>query len=93
MKPDLVAAITAFNKASQPAVALLVTRDGRTEATLPRLGVQITVADATMDPSVKVTAKDIALLCEEARLAAAPVLTLLDAGLAALRVQTSHANA
>ena len=85
MKTELLAAIAAFNTSSQPEITVLTTRDGRTVATLPRLGQEITVGDATMNSRVKVTVTDMALLCEEARLASAPGLSLLDAALAALR--------
>lgn len=85
MKTDVFAAIAAFNKSSQPEITVLTTRDGRTVAKLPRLGHEIVIAESTLNPSIKVTAKDMAMLCEEARLASAPGLALLDVGLAALK--------
>ena len=90
MKTDLLAAIEAFNKSCQPDIALLVTRDGRTVAKLPRVGQEIVVKETPLNQSIKVTSKDLALLCEEARLASAPGLALLDAGLAALKGHTKE---
>ena len=85
MKPDLVAAIESFNKTCQPVITLLVTRDGRTVAKLPRSGQEIVVKGSLLNPTVKVTPHDLACLCEEARLAVAPGWALLEFGLAALK--------
>jgi len=82
---DLTAAIEAFNKSSRPQINVSSTRDTRVIAQLPRVGREIIVGDA--DPAysdAKVTAKDIAWLCEEARRASAPGMALLEDGLAAL---------
>jgi|GEM_PF-1349582 len=81
---NLTAAIEAFNLASEPKIELFTSRDGRVEATLPRLGRKVLVEGSPFNHDVKVTAADAAALCEEARLASAPGLALLDAGLAAL---------
>ena len=89
MKTDLLAAIAAFNKSSQPQITVLTTRDGRTLAKLPRVGRDIVVQETALNPSVKVTPGGLALLCEEARLASAPGLALLDAGLAALKTHAA----
>ena len=89
MKTDLLAAIATFNKSSQPEITVLTTRDGRTVAKLPRTDHEITVKGTSLNPSVKVTAKDLAWLCEEAHLASAPGLALLEAALAVLKVQAN----
>ena len=81
---DLVAAIEAFNKTGKPPIELLVARDGRTVAKLPRLGREIVVKGTVLNPRVKVSSQDIALLCEEAQLAIAPGMALLEAALAAM---------
>jgi hypothetical protein len=81
----LITAIEAFNKSSSPQIEVFGTRDTRTVAQLPRVGRDIIVEDA--DPSysdAKVTADDIAWLCEEARRASAPGMALLEAALSAL---------
>ncbi len=80
---DLTAAIDAFNESSSPQIGIATTRDGRQIAQLPRVDREIVVGDATHS-DVKVTAEDIAWLCEEARRAFAPGLALLEAGLSAL---------
>ncbi len=80
----LVAAIEAFNKTSQPAIDVFVARDGRTVAKLPRLGREIVVKGTSLNPKLKVSSQDIALLCEEAQLAIAPGMALLEAALAAM---------
>lgn len=85
MTLDLVAAIETFNKSSQPDITLLVTRDGRTVAKLPRVGQEIVVKETKLNPAIHVTAKDLAWLCEEARLASAPGQALLAAGLDGLK--------
>jgi hypothetical protein len=89
---DLTTAIEAFNQAGEPKIELLTTRDGRVVAKLPRLGREIVVEGSRFNPDVKVTAADVAGLCEEARLAAAPGLALLDAGLGALGEVASRAG-
>jgi hypothetical protein len=81
---NLTAAIEAFNQASEPKIELLTTRDARVVATLPRLGREVIVEGSRFNHDVKVTAADVAAVCEEARLASKPGLALLDAGLAAL---------
>jgi hypothetical protein len=81
---NLIAAIEAFNKSSQPPIELLVTRDGRTVAKLPRVAREIVVKETSLNKDVKVTPQDVAWLCEEARLASAPGMALLEAGLGAL---------
>jgi hypothetical protein len=81
---NLVSAIEAFNKTGQPPIELTVTRDGRTVARLPRLGKQILVKGTTRTPQLKVSSQDVALLCEEAQLAIAPGMALLESALAAM---------
>ena len=81
---DLTAAIEAFNTSSQPQIELLTTRDARVIATLPRVNREIIVKDSSFNEAVKVTAADIAWLCEEARRAIAPGMALLEAALGAL---------
>ena len=80
----LVAAIGAFNQHSQPRIELQQRLDGCTVARLPRLGREIVVKSADLDPRLKVSSQDIALLCEEAQLAIAPGMALLEAALAAM---------
>ena len=80
----LVAAIEAFNQHGQPRIELQVTRDGRTLAMLPRLSRQIVVKGSALNPKLKVSSQDIALLCEEAQLAIAPGMSLLESALAAM---------
>ena len=85
MKTTLISAIEAFNESSKPPIEVFSTRDTRTVAKLPRVGREIIVADA--DPSysdAKVTAEDVAWLCEEARRASAPGMALLEAALSTL---------
>lgn len=81
---NLVAAIEAFNRISQPKIELRVTRDDRMVARLPRLGREIVVKSAASNPRLQVSTQDIALLCEEAQLAVAPGMALLEAALAAM---------
>jgi hypothetical protein len=78
------AAIEAFNASSQPQIELLTTRDARVVAKLPRVKRDILVESSPFNTDVKVTATDIAWLCEEARRAAAPGMALLEAALGAL---------
>jgi hypothetical protein len=80
---DLRAAIEAFNESSSPQISVNPTRDGRHIAHLPRVEREIIVRDAT-HTDAKVTAEDIAWLCEEARRASAPGMALLEAGLSSL---------
>jgi len=81
---NLVAAIEAFNQHSQPRIELQPRRDGRTVALLPRLGREIVVKGGELNPRLKVSSQDIALLCEEAQLAIAPGMALLEAALATM---------
>ena len=81
---DLVTAIETFNKTGQPPIELQVARDGRTLARLPRLGREIVVRGTRLNPKPKVSTQDIALLCEEAQLAIAPGMALLETALAAM---------
>jgi hypothetical protein len=81
---NLVAAIEAFNLQGQPHIRLQLRADGRTVALLPRLGREILVKSAPAHPQLKVTSQDIALLCEEAQLAIAPGMALLETALAAM---------
>lgn len=80
---DLIAAIRAFNESSSPQISVGTTRDGSEVAHLPRVDREIIVEDAEFSDA-KVTAEDIAWLCEEARRASAPGMALLEAGLSAL---------
>ena len=81
---NLVAAIEAFNQHGQPRIELQVARDGRTLARLPRLGKEIVVKGSQLNPRLKISSQDIALLCEEAQLAIAPGMALLESALAAM---------
>jgi hypothetical protein len=81
---DLFSAIEAFNNASSPKIKLLPKRDGRVNASLPRTGHTILVVDSQFKQDVKVSERDLALLCQEARTAAAPANALLDAALGAM---------
>jgi len=80
---DLTAAIEAFNESSQPQINVGPTRGGLMIAHLPRVDREITVEDVGA-ANVRVTEKDIAWLCEEARRASAPGMALLEAALSAL---------
>ena len=81
---SLVAAIEAFNQHSQPRIELQQRRDGRIVALLPRLGKEIVVKCCDSGSRPKVSSQDVALLCEEAQLAIAPGMALLEAALAAM---------
>jgi hypothetical protein len=81
---SLTAAIEAFNESSQPQIALQPSRDGRVTAHLPRVGRDVLVEGSPFNHEVKVTAADVAWLCEEGRRASAPGMALLEAGLKAL---------
>ena len=78
------AAIEAFNESSQPQIKLTTSRDGRVTAHLPRIDRDVLVEGSPFNKEVKVTASDVAWLCEEARQASAPGMALLEAGLGAL---------
>jgi hypothetical protein len=80
---ELIEAIDAFNKSSSPQIDVSPTRDGRSIAHLPRVNREINVSDARFSDA-KVTAEDIAWLCEEARRASAPGMALLEAALSVL---------
>lgn len=75
---NLIAAIDAFNETTAQKIVLHPTRDGRVTATLPRLGKDVLV-QGNITKTLFVGPKDIALLCQEARLALAPALALIDA--------------
>ncbi len=82
---NLVAPINAFNETNQATIEIQrPTRDTYHIAVLPRVGREIIVEDGTDMSGVKVTAADVALLCEEARRAIATGMGLLEAGLEAL---------
>jgi hypothetical protein len=81
----LTSAIEAFNKSRNPKIKLQSSRDGRVTASLPRVGREILAQGSPFNEEVKVTASDVAWLCEEARRASAPALTLLEAALGALK--------
>lgn len=81
---NLVEAIEAFNQHGRPRIELTVLADGRTIARLPRLGKEILVKGTPANPKLRLSSQDIALLCEEAQLAIAPGMTLLEAALAAM---------
>jgi hypothetical protein len=80
---ELIEAIDAFNKSSSPQIDVSPTRDGRSIAHLHRVNREINVSDARFSDA-KVTAEDIAWLCEEARRASAPGMALLEAALSVL---------
>lgn len=80
----LVEVIEAFNQQGRPRIELSVLADGRTVAHLPRLGKEILVQGSVSNPKLKASSQDIALLCEEAQLAIAPGMALLEAALAAM---------
>jgi hypothetical protein len=85
-KIDLTAAIEAFNKSSKRQIDLRLhpIRDGRVSAFLPRVDREILVKDSDTMEEFRVTAEDVAWLCEEARRAFAPGMALLEAGLSTL---------
>ena len=78
---SLIAAIEAFNDTTTQKITLHPTRDGRVTATLPRVGKDV-VVQGNITKTLFVGPKDIALLCEEARLAMAPALALIEAAAA-----------
>ena len=80
----LIAAIDTFNKSSHPKIEVRIAPDGRTLARLPRLGREIVVKGSPSNRKTKVSSQDVALLCEEAQLAVAPGMALLEAALAAM---------
>ncbi len=75
---SLTAAIEAFNETTTQKIVLHPTRDGRITATLPRVGRDI-VIQGNITKTLFVGPKDVALLCQEARLALAPALALIEA--------------
>ncbi|HMO47246.1 MAG TPA: hypothetical protein PKB14_14590 [Rubrivivax sp.] len=81
---NLVEAIEAFNQHGRPRIELREHADGRVMALLPRLGREILVKGALLNPRLEVSPQDLALLCEEAQLAIAPGMALLEAALAAM---------
>ncbi|HOW48653.1 MAG TPA: hypothetical protein P5163_14630 [Rubrivivax sp.] len=80
---NLVEAIEAFNRSAQPKIELRSAADGRLHARLPRLGREIVVRGSGSVPAAP-SSHDLAALCEEAQLAIAPGMALLEAGLAAI---------
>jgi hypothetical protein len=80
----LVTLIEEFNAESEPKIDLRPTRDGRVGAILPRTGREILVEGSDFKEDVRVTAQDLAALCQEVRQALAPGLALLDASLEAI---------
>lgn len=80
---SLTAAIETFNESTDQKIVMHPTRDGRITATLPRVGRDV-VIQGNITKTLFVGPKDIALLCQEARLALAPALALIDAALEAL---------
>ena len=81
----LTQAIEVFNESTTQKIELTTTRDGRTTAALPRVGREIIVWP-NLSKSVKVTAEDIAWLCEGARRAASPSLAAAAPSLALIEV-------
>ena len=82
---DLSDAIVAFNAACGREIEFGPTRTGRIRAKLPRLDKEIVLQGDTVGGNVMVSAMDMALLCEEARLAIAGATKLLDAASRELR--------
>jgi len=83
---DIFKAIDALNESSRPQIEVVTTRSNRTIAKLPRTSRQVTLkVDPSFEENVKVTARDMAWLCEEARRASAPGMDLLEAALGALK--------
>lgn len=76
---NLIDAIQTYNRSGQAAIELHERADGSVLARLPRLQRDI-VVHGDDAPS----AQDLAALCEEAQLAIAPGMALLEAGLAAI---------
>ena len=76
----LTEAIELYNQTATRKIELKTTRDGRVTAILPHLGKEA-VVHGSITHTREVTAHDIALVCQEARLAMAPALALLDAAL------------
>ena len=81
---SLTVAIKALNESSKLQIVLQTSRDGRVTAVLPRVGRKIIIEGSPFNQDVKVTAADLACLCEEARRACAPGMSLLEAGLTTL---------
>ena len=78
-------AIAALNEVSSEKIKTQTSRDGREVATLPRVGREVIIRDSQFKENVKVSAMDLAWLCEEARLAMAPAQALLNAALDSLK--------
>jgi DNA-binding CsgD family transcriptional regulator len=81
---DLSAAISEFNRANANPITLVSTRVGGVVVDLPRVHRRVRVADSPLSGSAKTRASDLAALAEEARLAAAAALGLLEAASKAL---------
>ena len=81
---NLVDAIEAFNQRGWPRIELREQADGRVTALLPRLGREVLVKGPRLSPEFQVSSQALALLCEEAQLAVAPGIALLEAALAAM---------
>ena len=75
------AAIEKLNEASTKKIKLFTAWDGSLNARLPRTGETILLARGRFNPDRKVTARDLALLCQEAQKAAEPAWALLQATL------------
>ena len=80
---SISAAIETYNTAAQTQakISTMTTRDGRVVAKLPLVAREIVIEGSPFNPDVKVTAADLAWLCEEARRSMAPGLALLTASL------------
>jgi hypothetical protein len=81
---NLIDAIETFNRTGQPRIELRTARDGRVLACLPRLGREVVVRGSGGPEAGGPSSQDLAALCEEAQLAIAPGMALLEAGLAAI---------
>ena len=81
---NLTTAIEDYNKSSHRKIRLTTSRDGRVTAKLPLVGRAILVEGSPFNTEVKVSAADLAWLCEEARRASAPGMALIEASLAQL---------
>jgi hypothetical protein len=80
---SLIDAIETFNRTGQPRIELRTAADGRVLARLPRLGREVVVRGGGAEVGGP-SSQDLAALCEEAQLAIAPGMALLEAGLAAI---------
>lgn len=81
---SLIEAIETFNRTGQPKIELRHGHDGRVLARLPRLGREVVVRGGGGLETGGPSSQDLAALCEEAQLAIAPGMALLEAGLAAI---------